>query len=172
MHILLHPGLNNSGELHWQTIWEKTFGYERILQDEWDAPVRDVWVARIEETVSRYNPAEVVLVGHSLACSTIVHWAHHYGRTVRGALLVAPSDTEVPSYPEGTTGFKPMPLWRLPFPSIVVNSSDDVYVSPARARQFADAWGSEYVEVDGLGHINAGSGIGMWEFGLELLRKL
>jgi uncharacterized protein len=170
--ILLHPGLWNSGEAHWQSHWEKTYGFERILQDNWDTPVCAEWIARLDEIVLQNNPEQVILVGHSLACATIVFWAKQYNRRIKGALLVAPSDTEGPVYPDCTTGFQPMPLHPLPFPSIVINSLDDVYVSPERARQFAQAWGSELVEIDGYGHINSDSNLGLWPFGYDQLLRL
>jgi predicted alpha/beta hydrolase family esterase len=91
---------------------------------------------------------------------------------VRGALLVAPSDPEGPSYPLGPTGFAPMPLDRLPFRSIVVASTNDIYVTAERAREYAVAWGSELVDVGAAGHINAASGLADWPFGRVLLARL
>ncbi|MDQ3129836.1 MAG: alpha/beta hydrolase [Acidobacteriota bacterium] len=41
-----------------------------------------------------------------------------------------------------------------------------------RARQFADAWGSEFVNVGAKDHINASAGFGDWNEGLELLKRL
>lgn len=171
--ILIHPGLGNSGERHWQTLWEKRYPqFSRINQHEWDKPFRDNWTAHLDETVMKYDPSSVVLVGHSLACATIAFWAKQYNRKIKGALLVAPSDTEAPSYPPGTTGFTPMPLNRLSFPTITVMSTNDAYVSIERAKIFADAWGSTLVNIGNTGHINAESNLGFWEFGLELLQRL
>ncbi len=170
--ILLHPGLWNSGESHWQSHWENAFGLERIQQYDWETPICANWIARLDEYVLRNGPENVVLVGHSLACATIVFWAKQYNRAIKAALLVAPSDTEGPSYPDCTTGFTPMPSQRLPFPSIVVNSLDDVYVSPDWAREFAANWGSELVELDGLGHIGSAANLGMWDTGQALLARL
>jgi predicted alpha/beta hydrolase family esterase len=91
---------------------------------------------------------------------------------VRGALLVAPSDTEAASYPAGPTGFAPMPLCRLPFPSVAVASTDDPYVTAERARAFAEAWGSKLVTIADAGHINSESGLGDWPAGFALLQEL
>jgi predicted alpha/beta hydrolase family esterase len=85
---------------------------------------------------------------------------------------VAPSDPEAPSYPEGPTGFAPMPLERLRFPSVVVASRNDPYVTLDRARQFAAAWGSRLVDIGDAGHINSQSGLGDWPSGLSLLEEL
>jgi predicted alpha/beta hydrolase family esterase len=91
---------------------------------------------------------------------------------VRGALLVAPSDTEADSYPPGTSGFVPMSTQRLPFPTIMVASTDDPYVTQDRAQTFSQVWGSELVWVENAGHINGQSGYGVWPQGVELLFKL
>ncbi|GAB3931794.1 hypothetical protein GCM10028804_44960 [Larkinella terrae] len=117
-------------------------------------------------------PAEVLLVGHSLACSTIAYWAQTFNRPIKGALLVAPSDTEAESYPPGTTGFAPIPLSKLPFPSIVVASINDFYVTLERATLFAQSWGSKLVNIGAAGHINVNSGHTDWPEGLRLLQEL
>jgi uncharacterized protein len=171
--IFILPGLGNSGPQHWQSLWEKKFpDFTRIHQRDWDTPVREEWVTTIQETIAAFSPEKVILVGHSLACSTIGYWSQQFNIKIRGALLVAPSDTEADVYPPGTTGFKPMPVHPLPFPSIVVSSTDDIYVTPARAQKFATAWGSELVMLKDAGHINASSNLGEWPLGLELLKKL
>jgi predicted alpha/beta hydrolase family esterase len=64
-----------------------------------------------------------------------------------------------------------MPMQKLPFSSILVTSTTDQWVTEARARQFAEAWGSELISIGDAGHINADSGYGNWPAGLELLRK-
>jgi predicted alpha/beta hydrolase family esterase len=39
-----------------------------------------------------------------------------------------------------------------------------------RARQFAEVWGSEFVNIGAAGHINTASGYGEWPEGLALLQ--
>jgi predicted alpha/beta hydrolase family esterase len=87
-------------------------------------------------------------------------------------LLVGPSDTEADSYPPGTSGFKPVPLFKLPFPSIAIMSTNDPYVSNVRATLFAEKWGSELVNIGNAGHINTAAGYGDWEEGLKYLKQL
>jgi predicted alpha/beta hydrolase family esterase len=170
--IFIHPGLNNSGPQHWQTYWENEYGFIRINQRDWDAPVCKEWISTIDDTISGYPLEQVILIGHSLACNTIVNWAKEYRHVIKAALLVGPSDTEAPSYPPGTTGFKPMPLFKLPFPSIVVASSNDEYVSLERAHFFADSWGSQVINVGDKGHINSSSNLGSWPEGYAILQTL
>lgn len=170
--ILIHPGLGNSGPEHWQSLWEKEFNFPRIEQQDWETPVCADWISTIDSYMQEYNPQNVILVGHSLACTTIAYWAQQYNVRIKGALLVAPSDTEADSYPPGTTGFTPVPLIKLPFPSIVVASTNDYYVTLERAKQFAAAWGSELVNIGDAGHINVASGFGGWNEGMEILKQL
>jgi predicted alpha/beta hydrolase family esterase len=61
---------------------------------------------------------------------------------------------------------------RLPFPSIVVASTDDPFYTMARARAFADAWGSCLIVLERAGHINADAGFGPWPEGRALLDEL
>lgn len=170
--ILIVPGLGNSGPQHWQSIWEREFNFERIEQAEWETPVCADWITNINNAVKQFDPSEVILVGHSLACSTIAYWAQQYNVTIKAALLVAPSDTEAENYPTGTTGFAPMLLQKLPFPTITVASTNDYYVTLERAELFAKSWGSELLNVGEAGHINIASGYGEWDAGLELLKRL
>jgi predicted alpha/beta hydrolase family esterase len=167
------PGLGSSGPAHWQTYFERENpAFTRIQQREWDAPDRAEWVDTLEQALAGEDLANVVLVAHSLGCATVAHWAVAHGHRIKGALLVAPSDVDTARFATfPTTGFGPMPLQRLPFPSTVVTSTTDDWVSAARARQFAEAWGSELVNIGPAGHINAASGFGDWPAGLALAEK-
>jgi len=170
--ILIIPGLGNSGEDHWQSRWEREFNFKRINQKDWDTPVCNDWIETIDHTIKTLDSENIILVGHSLACSTIGYWSKKYNRKIKGALLVAPSDTEADTYPTGTTGFAPMPIQALPFRSIVVASTNDFYVRLDRATFFAHRWGSELINIGEAGHINIASGYGKWDYGLQMLKQL
>lgn len=170
--IITVPGLFNSGENHWQTIWESQFNFKRVNQADWDTPKCKDWIEKLDSFLKGHDLNETILVGHSLGCATIGFWANAYNRKIKGALLVAPSDTEADTYPKGTEGFSPMPSGKLPFKSIVVISSDDIYVTVDRAQQFASRWGSEIINIGNAGHINTASGLGNWNKGLEILKGL
>ena len=173
MYTLILPGLHNSDPEHWQSRWEA--GDEniyRVIQDDWLTPRCADWVSKLDEAVAVRGP-DAVLVAHSAGCAVVAHWAAAQSRRrVRGALLVAPSDSEAPSFPSGPTGFAPMPLQRFLFSSIVVASSNDPFVTVSRAQLFAKAWGSEFVMIGQAGHINSDSSLGSWPQGLALLRRL
>jgi len=166
------PGLGSSGPDHWQTYFEHQHpDFNRIQQRSWDAPDRAEWVATLEQALAGEDLSQVVLIAHSLGCPTVAHWAATYGHRIKGALLVAPVDVETDAFATlAPTGFGPLPLQRLPFPSKVVTSTTDPWVSLARARQFAEAWGSELVNIGDAGHLNAASGHGDWPAGLALLQ--
>ncbi|MFC4161002.1 RBBP9/YdeN family alpha/beta hydrolase [Chitinimonas lacunae] len=170
--ILILPGLYDSGPQHWQSRWQARFPQmSRVEQADWQTPVCNDWVERLEQVVA-LDAEQVVLVAHSLACVLVARWAERYPRRIRGALLVAPSDTEGPNFPTGTSGFQPMPGNHLPFPSIVVVSSEDPYAELSRSERFAADWGAELVNIGPRGHINGESGLGDWPEGLALLARL
>jgi predicted alpha/beta hydrolase family esterase len=173
--ILVLPGWQNSGPQHWQTVWqEQNPGYLRVEQRAWDQPVLADWVGSLSEAVARAKPP-VVLVAHSLGCITITHWAKLVqGRSgvVRAALLVAPADVERTDTPWQLQGFGPVPSLRLPFPSVVVASSNDPYLGLDRAQTFAENWRSQFFNIGPAGHINGESGLGDWPEGKRMLRSL
>lgn len=170
--ILTFPGIGGSGPQHWQSLWEKEYGFIRVEQQEWETPVCSDWVNTLNEYVGKYDPANIIIVAHSAACIAMVQWAQKFAPKIKAALLVAPADAEATTFPIGAVGFGPIPMQKLPFPSIVVTSSNDHYVTIERAQQFAQAWGSGFVNIGEAGHINVASGFGEWEQGLELLKKL
>lgn len=171
--VFIVPGHGNSGAAHWQSIWQSTRPEWRRLQvDDWDLAVCDEWVSALDRQAGAMG-RDLVVVAHSLGCLAVAHWAVRCSPLIRGALLVAVPDPRAAAYPAETSlGFEPLPSARLPFPSIVVASSDDPYGSAAYARGRANAWGSEFVEVGARGHINGASGLGDWPEGHGLLQRL
>jgi predicted alpha/beta hydrolase family esterase len=173
MHYFIVPGLGNSGPDHWQSYFEKTgSNFHRIQQTEWDAPNCTDWITEIEKAITGYEPSTVILIGHSLGCTAIAHWAVKFNKIIKGALLVAPSDIENPIYTFPAKGFSPIPLTKINFKTIVVASSDDPWVTPERSGYFADCWGSELINIGNAGHINTSSGYGFWVEGLEILKRI
>lgn len=172
--VLVLPGWRGSGDAHWQTRWERLYGYQRVEQHDWMHPLRGDWSARLEETVID-APAPVILVAHSLGCILTAWWAahsRHASGKVQGALLVAPGDVERPELAGPLRGWTPISMRSLPFPSILVGSRNDPYCSFERVHALADAWGSRFVDLGARGHINAESGLGDWPEGHALLDSL
>lgn len=167
--VIVIPGWRNSGPGHWQTLWSDSLpSVLRVEQDDWVAPVRQSWVARLSETIER-APGPVVVVAHSLGCITTTHLPPEVARRIQGALLVAPADPERRGV---LADFAPVPYQRLPYRSILVASSNDPYCPVRTAGAYARAWGSEFVRLNDAGHINVDSGHGPWPLGLALLQSL
>jgi prephenate dehydrogenase len=173
--VLVIPGWQNSGPRHWQTIWEQQSPiFLRVQQKDWEFPHRQWWVERIAEEVQQ-APAPIVFAAHSLGCVAVAHWCQTAPEAlskIKGALLVAPVDVDRKDTPRQIADFAPLPKRLLPFPSIVVASSNDPFLSVDRARELSRTWGSRLVEIGPAGHINGDSGLGDWPEGKRLLRHL
>jgi serine hydrolase len=176
--LLISTGYADSGPGHWQTAWAKSFPHSvKIVQEDWIHPNREAWVEALDAAI-RVAKLPVVLVGHSLGSAAIVLWAssrrgqESIGK-IKGAFLVALPDPESAAYRAlAIQGFDPLPLNKLPFPSLLVASSNDPFVSLEKARSFASRLGSELINVGALGHIGSDSDVGEWNEGKELLKKL
>ena len=173
--VLVVPGWQNSGPRHWQTVWEQQSPiFLRVQQKDWEFPHKQWWVERIGEEVQQ-APAPIVFAAHSLGCVAVAHWCQTNPESlgkIKGALMVAPADVDRKDTPKQILDFAPVPRRLLPFPSIVVASSNDPFLTVERARDVARAWGSRLVEIGPAGHINGDSGLGDWPEGKRLLRHL
>ncbi len=170
--VLIVPGLYGSGPEHWQSQWEKQHPeFARVKQLDWNTPICHDWITSLDAAIQKEND-HVILVGHSLGSVTIVHWASHYARRIVGALIVAPSDTEAVTFPEGTSGFSPIPTCPLPFPSTVIASTEDPYISLERVTRLSEAWGSNLIALGACGHISTADGFGPWPEGIQYISEL
>ena len=170
--VLMLPGIGDSGPAHWQSRWQADHpGFLRIVQRDWAHPLCQEWAEALDQTLHAL-PTPVVLVAHSLGCLLVAHWAQSATQTVKAALLVAVPDPLGTNFPPQAQGFAPLPWTPLPFPSVIVASSDDPYATIAHAQACASTWGSRLVNIGAAGHINANSGMGGWPAGLWLLQDL
>lgn len=157
--VLTVPGLGSSGPSHWQSLWEDTLpDTQRVELGMWNRPHRNAWVTKLDQAI-RTTRAPVVLVAHSLGCLAVAWWAalspQPYGWPVAGALLVAPADVDRADVHPDIAAFKPSPRQLLPFPSILVASTDDPWIEIEKARSLAPQWGSHFVDAGAQGHLNA-----------------
>jgi len=172
--ILILPGLGNSGPGHWQRRWGERFPNGTFIeQQDWEHPRLEDWVATIERTILMAT-RPVVIVAHSLAVPAVVHTAGRLTDTkVRGAFLVAPPDLELsPAVPPEAKPFGNVPRDPLPFPSMLIASTNDPLCSLERAAEFATCWGSDFHNAGDAGHINTASGHGPWPEGLMMFTRL
>ena len=107
-----------------------------------------------------------------MGCHTVARWAAQSDRHIAGALLVAPPNVEKLETDGRVTGYANRTAIKLPFNSILIASSNDVYASTETAKAYANEWGSYYLNIGEAGHINSNSGIGQWEDGLRFLHFL
>ncbi|MGW2769272.1 RBBP9/YdeN family alpha/beta hydrolase [Streptomyces sp. NPDC001275] len=177
--IVIVPGLRDHVMDHWQTILgNKMEGTRTVPPLETDRLSCDAQVAALDEVLLDIS-GPVVLVAHSAGVMTTVHWAQRHQRSVKGALLAAPPDFDIP-LPEGypalevlcDNGWTPTPRTTLPFPSIVAASTNDPLADADRVADLARAWGSRLVVLGPVGHLNPASGYGEWPRAQELIREL
>jgi predicted alpha/beta hydrolase family esterase len=171
--ILIVPGLGGSGADHWQTVWQSRLRRaRRVTQEDWDRPCLEEWLDPLAAAV-RQSPG-AVLLAHSLGCALVAHLVQlSPDLPIAGAFLAAPADVDARRHvPFRASGFAPMPLAALPFPSVVVASTNDPYVALDRARLFAQRWGARFVDVGRKGHINVAAGCGPWPEGRVILQHL
>jgi uncharacterized protein len=172
--VLILPGLYNSGEDHWQTIWESMLpNVRRVPQQDWAQPSRHDWVAALDAAIATVE-GPVILAAHSLGCALTAWWAGQspHATRVKGALLVAPPDVERADFPRFVTGFSPMPRLAMPFNTIVAASSDDPWCALSKAQSWAADWGARFHDIGPCGHINAESGLQSWHQGRRWLTEL
>lgn len=164
--VLVVPGLNDSGPGHWQTRWlEAHRRFRRVVQPDSATPDLNRWAATVATAIDGCG-APPIVVAHSYGCLAAVRAGFLFERRIAGALLVAPAD------PDRFGALHRLPARPLPYPSILVASSDDPVIRLTKAGLLATRWGSRLVAVPNAGHINLESGHGPWPLGLRLLRDL
>ena len=172
--ILTVPGLGGSGPHHWQSHWEsERTNCSRVLLPDWNIPDRHAWSEALDQAVRGCDEPPII-AAHSLGCILLAHWAHQNPDVpVRGALMVAPADVDdLDAIPAEATVFAPIPMKVLPFPTTVLASSNDAYISLRRAQVLATAWGADFHNLGPLGHINADSHLQSWDAGWDYIEDL
>lgn len=183
--VLIVPGLRDKAPAHWQT-W-----LHDILKAEGQAVVSVPPMGRedlslqarleaIDEAIWTFE-GPAFIVAHSGGCQMLAHWVGQSSLThrVAGAFLVAPPNLNLPmpaGYPTldamRAGGWYPLPTRTLPFKTWVGISKNDPLSSVLIARQNANYWGAETIELGEVGHLNPQSGYGPWPEGLKLIREL
>jgi uncharacterized protein len=163
------PGFGGSGEDHWQTLWERAHpAMGRFQPSDWDRPQLSEWCGALQLAVDAAEPP-IILVAHSLSCLLVAHWAARSASAIAGAFLVAVPDPDAPAFPSAASSFRAVPGGALPFPSVIVASTDDPYSSAEYAQCRTQQWKSRLINIGASGHINASSNLGEWPQGKSLL---
>lgn len=162
---LLVPGLDGSPAPHWQHRWAATDSHALMVDLSDPArPDPDRWESELAGIILRHPGA--VLVGHSLGAVLIARVLTAWPQlSARAALLVAPAE------PEGQPriqAFAPLPETPLHIPTSLVASRNDPWMRFQRARQLAQHWRADLVDLGFAGHINTAAGYGPWPEGKQL----
>ena len=174
VNVIISPGYGDSSPDHWQTwLNENLPNSIRVQQINWFSPERDAWIEGVQRAVESVEDP-IIFVGHSCGSVAITQWAERYhDPRVRGAILVAPADVDDEYALEAIKVQRPLMLSKLPFPSVLVYSDNDIYVSVERVHYFAACWGSKAVHVlNEAGHINGDTGYGAWPQMLKWIEEL
>ena len=155
--LLIVPGLHGSGPDHWQSwIQRQHPGAVRIQLDDWGHADLGRWSAAIDEALQYHRAEAWVAVAHSFGCLALAQHAAQGGRGIQGALLAAPANPDRFGVDEGRLA---QPL---PYPSTLVVSANDPWMTLPDALYFGRRWGSHIVDAGDAGHINTESGFGPW----------
>jgi predicted alpha/beta hydrolase family esterase len=181
--VLIVPGLREHVAEHWQTLLAARLHNVRsvppLTTDKLDCGAR---VRAIEQQLQAID-GPVIVVAHSAGVLMVAHWAAHFAaqsrRPIKGALLVAPPDLDAP-WPQGypspdtlrTQGWSPLPTGPLPFPSLVVASTNDHLASLEAVSRMAAGWGAELHNAGAVGHLNPAAGFGPWPLAETLIQAL
>ncbi len=164
--VLIVPGLRNSDDRHWQSLWQARLPQsKRIHVDDWSTPNLSAWQAGIRAALAELKqPA--VLIAHSFGALASAAIAAEFPDKVAAVFLVAPAD------PDKFGIAQQLPQDFLPVPATVIASSDDPWMTEHKAAYWALLWGTDYLRIKQVGHINSDSNLGLWPEGVRQLRQL
>lgn len=181
---LIIPGRNGSGPGHWQSWFESRLADSRRVSRlrDWDRPAIHAWAGAIVREIDQ-SAGGVWLVAHSFGCLAALVAADKRPERIAGAMLVAPADPELFS----ETGFQDwtdpaparspslgrlLPHHALPYPALLVLSSNDPWLRLTTGLTWASRWGARVVQAGAVGHLNEASGHGPWPEGLAMFERL
>ena len=164
--VLIVPGLRNSDKYHWQSLWQARLpNSKRIHVDNWDVPDLNAWRAGIKAELDKLDrPA--VLIAHSFGTLASAVIAAEFPEKIAALFLVAPAD------PDKFGIANRLPQDFLPVATKMIASSDDPWMTEAKAAYWALLWGADYWRIKNVGHINSQSNLGLWQEGITELHQL
>ncbi len=171
--ILVVAGHAGASEAHWQArLIAKLKAARLVEQEDWLYGSLAKAITCLRDAVAEAKKP-VVFVAHAEGCSLVAHAVSQMANQdeaylkVKGAFLVAPPDAAALARLPGVDPlFAQVPRGPLPFPSILVASSNDPHASLEDSADLALAWGSQLVEAGEAGRIDHTSGHGPWPEGM------
>jgi predicted alpha/beta hydrolase family esterase len=166
-HILIVPGLGDSGPDHWQSRWQaKLPTARRVQMASWTEPKAAEWTAAVRRAIAN-DSRPVVLIAHGLGVIATARALQGGAPPVAGAFLVAPpSEDALQAMAAVDPAFTPFPRSPLPCPAVLVGSRDDPHSPLAFTQALARDWGATFIDAGAAGPIDAKSGHGPWPEGL------
>src|SRR6187431_588039 len=164
--VLIVPGLRNSDEQHWQSLWQAQLPTsKRIHVDDWSTPDLDKWKAGIRAELKKLDQPAVI-IAHSFGTLASASIAAEFPEKIAALFLVAPAD------PDKFHIASRLPQTFLPVPAKIIASSNDPWLTDSKAAYWALQWGADFLRLKNVGHINSESNLGIWQDGVVLLQEL
>ncbi|HSC67882.1 MAG TPA: alpha/beta hydrolase [Cellvibrio sp.] len=164
--VLIVPGLRNSDEHHWQSLWQAHLPHSKRIQiNDWATPDLDKWKAAIRAELAQLDRPAVV-IAHSFGTLASASIAAEFPAQIAALFLVAPAD------PDKFQIAPRLPQTYLPVPAKIIASSNDPWLTDSKAAYWALQWGADFLRLKNVGHINSESKLGFWPEGLTQLQEL
>lgn len=164
--VLIVPGLRNSDEQHWQTLWQARLPTSKRIQvDNWNTPDLEKWKAGIHTELNKFDKPAVI-IAHSFGTLASASIAAEFPEKVTALFLVAPAD------PDKFQIASHLPQTFLPVPAKIIASSNDPWLTDSKAAYWALQWGADFLRLNNVGHINSESNLGFWPDGVAQLQEL
>jgi uncharacterized protein len=168
IHTVIVPGVAGSEAQHWQSwLQDQLMTCSRVQQNDWNHPVLHEWVAQFVATV-RPIKADIQIVAHSFGCLTTMAALHMYpelSTKIKNVLLVAPANPvrfgdngfardSHNNYADFFQQLVPQA------PTTMLISENDPWLQFDDAKQLAQSWQLQTINLGQVGHINVASGFG------------
>jgi predicted alpha/beta hydrolase family esterase len=171
--FLTLPGLFGSNKHHWQSRWEKKFGFQRVEQQNWQSPHFDSWSDTLINHLDENQPDNgSILIAHSLGCHLVIKSFPVIATLVKGVLLVAPPDLQSGYIKQELSSFATTFIRDLNVPGYLIYSENDPYASTTYSIHLGTNLGLQPISVGYRGHINSDSQLDNWREGLHYLDSL
>jgi len=164
--LVIVPGLRNSDEHHWQSLWQTRLpNSKRIQVDDWSTPDLDKWKAGIRAELNKLDKPAVI-IAHSFGTLASASIAAEFPDKIAALFLVAPAD------PDKFRIAQRLPKAPLRVPAKIIASSNDPWLTDSKAAYWALQWGTDFLRLKNVGHINSESNLGVWPEGIAQLQTL
>ncbi|WP_331346278.1 alpha/beta hydrolase [Cellvibrio sp. UBA7661] len=164
--VIIVPGLRNSDEHHWQSLWQAQVPHSKRIQlDNWETPDLDKWKAAIRTEVNN-SDKPAIIIAHSFGTLASASIAAENPAQIAALFLVAPAD------PDKFQLAQHLPQQPLNVPGKIIASSNDPWLSESKAAYWALVWGTDFLRLKNVGHINSESHLGVWQEGADELQSL